>query len=92
MSSGFIIICLAATSYASASTDVIEHIISSFDAYANEVRDAALVRCKKFSMCNQINSEAHAASCFQTDSDALFTKQYFPLPCNPSSVCMACLV
>jgi hypothetical protein len=41
-SSDFIIICLAATLYASAYTDIIEHILS-FNAYANEVRDAALM-------------------------------------------------
>jgi hypothetical protein len=92
MSSGFIIICLAATLYASAFTDVIKHIISSFDAYTNEVRDITLMQCKKFSIYKQINSKAYMISCFQTDSDALSTKQYFLLPCSPNLVCVACLI
>jgi hypothetical protein len=43
MSPGFIIICLAATLYASASTNIIKHIILSFNIYANKAKDVALM-------------------------------------------------
>ncbi len=64
MLSGFIIICLAATSYTSAFTNIIKHIISSFNVYANEAKDVILVKCKKFLTYNSINLKTHAVSCF----------------------------
>src|SRR3989338_6914133 len=77
---GSIIICLAATSYVSASTEVIEHIISSFDEYSKLVIEDALERCMKFSTLIRTYSDTVDDKLFCKTVPIDFTCEYLPVP------------